>query len=65
MKLEFRKLIKMTTFNVILNQYLRFYLSKAQKKKKRKEVEAAMTAPLCYGKDSEYGTRTNWPAEKK
>lgn len=36
MKLEFRKLIKMTTFIVILNKYLRFYLSNAQKKKERR-----------------------------
>lgn len=53
----------MTTFNVILNKYLRF-LSKAQKKK-RKEVEAVTTAPMCYRAASEYGTGKNWLAEKK
>lgn len=62
--MEFRKLIKTTTFNIILNKYLRFYLSKAQKKK-RKEVEAVTTAPMYYRAASEYGTGINWPAEKK
>lgn len=65
--MEFRKLIKMTTFNVILNKYLRF-LSKAQKKKKErrlKQYEAVTTAPMCYRAASEYGTGKNWLAEKK
>lgn len=44
---------------------MRFYLSKVQKKKPRKEVEAVTTAPMCCRAASEYGTGTNWPAEKK